>query len=58
MPHTRQAPSDSDMLVRTMSDALAHQRPGSAAEALRLLRSGYPEIPLAMRIAALCATSR
>jgi hypothetical protein len=41
-----------------MSDALAHKRPDSAAEALRLLRSGYPDIPLAMRIAALCAGSK
>jgi hypothetical protein len=41
-----------------MSAVLARQRPGSAAEALQLLRRGYPDIPLAMRIAAMCARGR
>jgi hypothetical protein len=54
----RGEPTETDTLVRAMSDALAHKRPGSAAEALKLLRSGYPDIPLAMRIAALCAKSK
>jgi hypothetical protein len=37
---------------------LARQRPASAAEALQLLRRGYPDIPLAMRIAALSAAGK
>jgi hypothetical protein len=41
--------------MRAMTAVLARQRPGSAAEALQLLRRGYPGIPLSMRIAALCA---
>ena len=41
--------------VRAMMAVLARQRPASTAEALRMLRRGYPDIPLAMRIAALCA---
>jgi hypothetical protein len=45
-------------LLRDMADALAHQRPASASEALRLLRRGYPDIPLAMRIAALCVGAK
>ncbi len=40
-----------------MTELLARQHPGSAAEALRALRRGYPDIPLALRIAALCARS-
>jgi hypothetical protein len=41
-----------------MADVLADRRPASAAEALRVLRVGYPDIPLAMRIAALCAGAK
>jgi len=41
-----------------MTDVLADRRPASAAEALKMLRLGYPDIPLAMRIAALCARSK
>ena len=52
------APSDSDRLLRAMTAVLARQQPSSAAEALRLLRRGYPEIPLAMRIAALSAARK
>lgn len=44
-----------DPLLRAMIDLLAQQRPASAAEALEALRRGYPDIPLALRIAALCA---
>ena len=44
-----------DKLLRAMTDMLARQHPASAAEALRALRRGYPEIPLALRIAALRA---
>ncbi len=47
-----------DRLVRDMADVLADRRPASAAEALKVLRVGYPEIPLAMRIAALCAGAK
>jgi hypothetical protein len=49
---------DSDRLLRAMTDVLDDRRPASAAEALKMLRLGYPEIPLAMRIAALCARSK
>jgi len=48
---------ETDHLLRAMTAVLARQRPASAAEALRLLRRGYPDIPLSMRIAALCAGS-
>jgi hypothetical protein len=51
-------PGDADRLMRSMTGALARQQPASAAEALRLLRRIYPDIPLAMRIAALCAGSK
>jgi hypothetical protein len=49
---------DTDRLLRAMTNVLADRRPASAAEALKVLRLGYPDIPLAMRIAALCAGSR
>jgi hypothetical protein len=52
---TPAGPSEPDHLMRAMTAVLARQRPGSAAEALQLLRRGYPGIPLSMRIAALCA---
>jgi hypothetical protein len=48
-------PGEPDHLMRAMTAVLARQRPASAAEALQLLRRGYPDIPLSMRIAALCA---
>ena len=51
-------PDEPDRLMRAMRAVLARQRPASAAEALRLLRRGYPEIPLALRIAALSAGSK
>ena len=44
-----------DRLLRAMTDMLARQHPASAAEALKALRRGYPDIPLALRIAALRA---
>jgi hypothetical protein len=44
-----------DQLLRAMTDMLARQHPASAAEALKALRHGYPDIPLALRIAALRA---
>jgi len=46
---------ETDQLMRAMTAVLARQRPASAAEALRLLRRGYPDIPLSIRIAALRA---
>jgi hypothetical protein len=49
---------DTDRLLRAMTDVLADRRPASAAEALKMLRLGYPDIPLAMRIAALCAGAK
>ena len=42
------------MTLRAMTAVLARHRPASASEALQVLRRGYPDIPLAMRIAALC----
>jgi hypothetical protein len=44
-----------EQLLRAMTDMLARQHPASAAEALKALRRGYPEIPLALRIAAMRA---
>jgi hypothetical protein len=49
---------ETDHLLRAMTAVLARQRPASAAEALRVLRHGYPDIPLATRIAALCAGAK
>ena len=49
---------ETDQLMRAMKAVLARQRPASAAEALQLLRRGYPDIPLSMRIAALRAGGR
>jgi hypothetical protein len=51
-------PGEADHLVRAMRAVLARQRPASAAEALQVLRRGYPDIPLSMRIAALCAAGK
>jgi hypothetical protein len=53
----RPAQGAAEQLLRAMTDMLARQHPGSAAEALKALRRGYPEIPLALRIAALRAGS-
>ena len=57
-PPTAAGLGESDHLVRAMTAVLARQRPASTAEALRMLRRGYPDIPLAMRIAAMCAGSK
>jgi hypothetical protein len=54
----RPGPGEPDHLVRAMSAVLARQQPASAAEALKFLRRGYPDMPLSMRIAALCAGSK
>ena len=45
-----------DHMLRAMRAVLARHRPGSAAEALQVLRRGYPDSPLSLRIAALCVT--
>jgi hypothetical protein len=61
MPSPAPAPAragEPDRLMHAMTAVLAQQRPASAAEALRLLRRGYPDIPLEMRIAALRAGSK
>jgi hypothetical protein len=57
-PATTAGRSETDRLVHAMMAMLASQRPASAAEALKALRRGYPEIPLAMRIAALRAGAK
>ena len=54
-PPTAAGPGEPDPLVRTMTAVLARQRPQTAAEALRMLRQGYPDTPLSMRIAAMSA---
>jgi hypothetical protein len=51
------APAPADQLMRAMTDMLNRQHPASAAEALKALRHRYPDIPLALRIAALRAGS-
>ncbi len=48
-------PSEASHLLRAMAAVLARQHPATTAEALRMLRRGYPDIPLAMRVAAMCA---
>ena len=44
--------------VRAMADLLARRRPGSDAEALKLLRHAFPDFPLAARIVALAHMPR
>jgi len=51
-------PGEADHLMRAMRAVLVRHRPASAAEALQVLRRGYPDIPLSMRIAALCAAGK
>ena len=55
LPTTAAGPGETDPLVRAMTAVLARQSPQSTAEALRMLRQGYPDTPLAMRIAAMSA---
>ena len=50
--------SETGHVLRTMAAALARRRPATTAEALQVLRRGYPDIPLAMRIAAMCADGK
>jgi hypothetical protein len=54
-PPTAAGSGESESLVRAMTAVLARWRPQSTAEALRMLRQGYPDAPLAMRIAAMSA---
>ncbi len=50
--------AQADHMLRAMRAVLARHHPGSAAEALQVLRRGYPDSPLSMRIAALCAAGK
>ena len=45
-------------LTQAMMDRIARLRPASTAEALRELRTAFPEIPLAARVTALEAMRR
>lgn len=47
--------SDERRLIRAMISLLTRTRPSSDAEALKFLRNGFPNAPLATRIAALAA---
>ena len=49
-------PDHPQLLVRAMIALLSRSRPSSDADALRLLRDGFPQTPLAMRIAAFTAS--
>jgi hypothetical protein len=44
--------------TQAMIDRIARMRPASTAEALRELRTAFPEIPLAARVTALEAMRR
>lgn len=57
MPMTDPALPDAQE-TQVMMDRIAHLRPASTAEALRALRSAFPEIPLAARVTALQALRR
>ncbi len=45
-------------LARSMAEHLRAARPGSGAEALRALRSAFPNSPLTLRVTALAALMR
>jgi hypothetical protein len=45
-------------LARSMAEHLRAARPGSGAEALRTLRSVFPNSPLTLRVTALAALMR
>jgi hypothetical protein len=49
---------DDKRLVRAMLRHLTRSRPNSDAEALRVLRRGFPETPLAVRVAVFAARLR
>jgi hypothetical protein len=46
------------LVAQAMADRIARLRPVSTAEALRELRSAFPDIPLAARVMALDAMRR
>jgi hypothetical protein len=48
-------PDSRDDLIRAMISLLIRTRPRSDAEALKFLRHGFPDAPLATRIAAFTA---
>jgi hypothetical protein len=58
MPVTADPTPPEPQLTQTMVDRLAHLRPASTAEALRALRTAFPEITLAARVSALEAMRR
>jgi hypothetical protein len=49
---------DAHFTTQAMMDRIAQLRPASTAEALRELRSAFPDIPLAARVTALEAMRR
>jgi hypothetical protein len=51
-------PPDAHFTTQAMMDRIARLRPASTAEALRELRSAFPDIPLAARVTALEAMRR
>jgi hypothetical protein len=57
MPMTGPALPDAQQ-TQAMMERIAHLRAASTAEALRALRSAFPEIPLAARVTALEALRR
>jgi len=57
MPMTDPALPDAQQ-TQTMMNRIAHLRPASTAEALRALRTAFPETSLAARVTALEALRR
>ncbi len=51
-------PPDAHFTTQAMMDRIARLRPASTAEALRELRSAFPDSPLAARVTALEAMRR
>jgi len=45
-------------MIAAMAQLLAATHPDTDAEALRVLREAYPDLPLAMRLAALSLANR
>ena len=58
MPMTADPVLPEAQLTQAMMDRIARLRPASTAEALRALRSAFPDIPLAARVTALEAMRR
>jgi len=56
-PRTMTGRSEAE-LARAMAEHLQAARPGSGAEALRALRSAFPESPLTARVTALASLLR